>query len=104
MTPMTAEARQLRRALLAAGALLVLHVALVHALDALGLVERLLAPSGLAALVVLPLALLLFAVRLSALFVMPGLCAAALLFWALRRARARACQPPTSRSNASSGS
>ncbi len=100
MTPMPTEGRQLRRALLAAGALLVLHVALAHALDALGLVERLLAPSGPWALLMLPLTLVFFAVRLSILFLMPGLVAAALLFWALRGPRQR----PTSRSNASSGS
>ena len=42
-------------------ALLAAHLVLVFSLDALGLVERLLSPSGTVAVVALPLALLLFA-------------------------------------------
>jgi hypothetical protein len=83
---MSAEGRWLKRALIAAAALLLAHVALAYALDALGLVESLLSPSGLRALAALPLAILFYLVRLALLFVMPGLLLAALLFWTARRA------------------
>jgi hypothetical protein len=63
----------LRRRLFWSAALLAGHVALVYGLDQLGLVGALLSPGGMRALVALPLALLLFAVRFTLLFVMPGL-------------------------------
>jgi len=77
----SAEARGLARALVAAAALGALHAALAYALNALGLVESLLSPSGLRALAVLPLAALFYLVRLALLFLMPGLLAAALWSW-----------------------
>lgn len=84
---MREEARGLRKALVAAGVLGVLHVALVYLLDALGLVESLLSPSGLRVLAVLPLAALFYVVRLALLFVMPGLVAAAVVLWVAGRWR-----------------
>lgn len=84
---MSEEARSLRKALVAAGVLGVLHVLLVFVLDAMGLVESLLSPSGLRVLAVLPLAGLFYVVRLALLFVMPGLVAAAVVLWAAARAR-----------------
>lgn len=84
---MSPEGRRLRRVGVAAGVLLGAHVALMYALDALGLVESLLAPSGLRAIAALPLAASFYLVRLMLLFVMPGLLLAALLQWAARRAQ-----------------
>lgn len=84
---MSPEGRRLRRIGVAAGVLLGAHVALMYALDALGLVESLLAPSGLRALAALPLAALFYLVRLALLFAMPGLLLVALLRWAAARIR-----------------
>ena len=49
-----------------------------HALDALGVVESLLSPSGARVLVILPLCVLFFAARLLLVFVAPGLVLASL--------------------------
>lgn len=84
---MSEEGRSLRKALVAAGVLGVLHVALVYVLDALGLVESLLSPSGLRVVAVLPLAGLFYVVRLALIFVMPGLVAAAVVLWVAGRWR-----------------
>lgn len=80
--------RRARRALALTAALICAHVALAYALDALGLIERLLAPApGPATLAALGAALLFYGVRFLLLFVMPGLVLSALLYGA-RAARA----------------
>jgi hypothetical protein len=71
-----------------AAALLLLHVAFAYGLDAVGLVESLLSPSGVQLLWILPLAALFYAVRLASFFVVPGLVASALILWLLDRAAA----------------
>jgi hypothetical protein len=73
--------RRARRALALTAALICAHVALAYALDALGLIERLLAPApGPATLAALGAALLFYGVRFLLLFVMPGLVLSALLY------------------------
>jgi hypothetical protein len=62
-------------------------------LDALGLVESLLAPGGTRALLVLPLALVFYAARLLLVFVAPGLVLAFLV--RLLLARWRRSRPDT---------
>ncbi|AKT36377.1 hypothetical protein [Chondromyces crocatus] len=84
--------------LLAAVLLTALYVTLLYVLDAVGLMESLLAPSGLRALLVLPLALGLLAARLLLLFVMPGLVVAALLTLLLQRRARGAHRTPRSTS------
>jgi hypothetical protein len=76
-----------RRTLMLAGAVLVLHLGVAYALDAAGLIESLLSPSGARILVVLPLAVLLYALRLVAYFVIPGLIVGSLLGWITERTK-----------------
>jgi hypothetical protein len=83
-----ATSRFPRRTIGIAAALLLLHVAFAYGLDAVGLVESLLSPSGVQLLWILPLAALFYAVRLASFFVVPGLVASALIFWLLDRAAA----------------
>jgi hypothetical protein len=83
----SAEGRRLRRSLLAAAGLAVVHTALAYGLDALGLLSRLLAPaSHWEVVLALAAGALFYGVRLVLLFVMPGLVLSALLSWAMRAA------------------
>jgi len=82
-------ARFPRRTLMIAGAIGLLHLVVAYLLDAAGLIESLLSPSGPRVLVVLPLALLLYALRLTAYFVIPGVVAGSLLVWIVERKRIR---------------
>jgi len=66
----------LRRALIATLVLLLAHELLARALDRLDLIERLLSP-GLDALIALPFALVLYAIRLALVFVAPAVVAIA---------------------------
>lgn len=61
----------LRRTLITTTVLLLAHELLVRGLDRLDLIERLLSP-GLDALVALPFALALYAIRLVLLFIAPS--------------------------------
>jgi hypothetical protein len=70
-----------RRTALFAAALVALHLAGAYALDALGLIESLLSPSGARVLWLVPLAGLFYLVRFTLLFVAPGLALGALLLW-----------------------
>jgi len=78
-------ARFPRRTLMIAGAIGLLHLVVAYLLDAAGLIESLLSPSGPRVLVVLPLALLLYALRLTTYFVIPGVVAGSLLVWIVER-------------------
>jgi hypothetical protein len=69
-----------RRAVLLAIALLAFNAGAELALDALGVMESLLAPPGPRALLIIPLVLLFFTARLLLLFAAPGLLVAAILF------------------------
>lgn len=81
--------RFLRRTLVVAMAIVVLHIVCAYALDAVGLVESLLSPSGTRLLWVLPLAVLLYALRFSAYFVAPGLVVGCSILWLVDKADAR---------------
>ncbi len=74
----------LKRALLFAAVVFTLNLGGAYLLDALGLVERLLSPSGGAVAVLIPLAVVFYAARLLLLFVVPGLVVGALALWAFR--------------------
>lgn len=76
-----------RRTLVFSGVILTVNLGGAYLLDALGLVERLLSPQGGMLAVLLPLAVVFYAARLAALFVVPGLVAGAALVWAWERAR-----------------
>jgi hypothetical protein len=69
-----------RRTLILAAVLLAVDLAGARALDALGLVESLLAPGSPRAFVAFPLAVLFYAARISLLFLVPGIVIGALLF------------------------
>lgn len=72
-------------------ALLAYH-ALVLALDRIGLIERLLSPSGAGVVLALVAALVMYALRLALIFVAPGVVAAWLVIAAIearRSARSR---------------
>jgi hypothetical protein len=79
-----------RRTLLVAAGILVLHFACAYALDAAGLVESLLSPSGGQLLWVLPLAVIFYALRLATYFVVPGLVVGCAILWLVEKARDRA--------------
>lgn len=74
-----------RRTFFFAGAIALLHLAVAYVLDAAGLIENLLSPSGPRLLWILPLAVLLYALRLTVYFLVPGLVAGSLLMWMIRR-------------------
>ncbi|MBK9265278.1 MAG: hypothetical protein IPM54_36530 [Polyangiaceae bacterium] len=78
-----------RRTLTFAALVVVLHVAFAYGLDAAGLVEALLSPSGADLLWLLPLAALFYAVRLASFFLVPGLVASAAILWLVDTVRAR---------------
>lgn len=81
-----------KRALTIAAAV-VLHELLARGLDRAGLIERLLSPSGVGAVVALVAAVALYALRLGLLFVVPGVVLARLViaaYSASSRARSRA--------------
>lgn len=75
-----------RRTLIVAGVVLLVNLGGAYLLDALGLVERLLSPQGGMLAVLLPLAVVFYAARIAALFVVPGLVLGALIVWGLGRA------------------
>ena len=77
------------RPLLFAAAAFAVNLVGAYLLDALGLVEGLLSPHGLTAVLLLPLAAAFYAARLLLFFVVPGLLFNALLLWAMNRAEAR---------------
>ncbi len=62
-------------------------IGLAYLLDALGLVEGMLSPSGAALLYLLPLTGMFYLVRLAALFVVPGLLLGEAVLWILDRRR-----------------
>ena len=78
-----------RRTITFALTILLLHVALSYALDAAGLVESLLSPSGAQLLWILPLAIFFYALRLTAFFVVPGLLVGSAMLWVIDKARDR---------------
>ena len=76
-----------RRTLGFALALFVIDVGGARALDALGLVEGLLSPSGERLLLLLPLAGVFYLARLLLLFVAPGVVVGSLVIWGIERRR-----------------
>ncbi len=76
-----------RRTILFAVALTIVHLCAAYLLDALGLVEGLLSPNGGRLLLLLPLAIFFYAVRLVLYFVVPGLVVGALILWIVDRSR-----------------
>ena len=72
-----------RRMLTFAAALAAIHLAGAYLLDALGLVEGLLSPSGGRLVYLIPLAVFFYVVRFLALFVAPGLVLGAIVLWVL---------------------
>lgn len=84
------KARWMPRALFVAAGILVLHLACAYALDAAGLVESLLSPSGGRLLWVLPMAVVFYALRLAAYFVVPGVVMGCAILWLVNKARDRA--------------
>jgi hypothetical protein len=91
----SAPPRSPRRALVFLGALVLVNLGGAYALDALSLVESLLAPSGARALFAAALALFFYAARLLLYFLAPGLAIAAI---ALARARRdHVGSPPSTR-------
>jgi hypothetical protein len=75
-----------RRTLVFAAVILVLNLGGAYLLDALGLVEGLLSPHGGTIGLLLPLAVVFYAARISLYFVVPGLLVGALSLWAMERA------------------
>lgn len=67
-----------------------LHLICAHALDAAGFVESLLSPSGGQFYWVLPLAVIFYALRLAAYYVVPGLVVGGSILWLVDKARDRA--------------
>jgi hypothetical protein len=84
---------KLRTAILLGIAALVVELLGARALDALGLIERLLSPHGVSLLLVVPLALVFYAARFTLLFVAPGLLLSAALLTVVPRAKRRAAAP-----------
>lgn len=74
-----------RRTFFFASVIGLLHLVVAYGLDAAGLIESLLSPSGPRLLWILPLAVLLYALRLAVYFVVPGLVTGSLLLWMIRR-------------------
>lgn len=74
----------LKRTLLFAAVVFTLNLGGAYLLDALGLVERLLSPSGGLVVLLIPLAVVFYAARLLLLFVVPGLVVGALALWAFK--------------------
>lgn len=72
-----------RRTLAFAAALVVANLGGGYLLDALGLVEGLLSPSGGRLAFLVPLAVVFYGVRFAALFLVPGLVVGALVLWGL---------------------
>ena len=79
------SARFPRKTLILTVALLAVNLGGAHLLDALGLVEGLLSPSGGRLLLLVPLAAAYYVARILALFLAPGLLAGALLEWLWER-------------------
>lgn len=77
----------LKRTLLFAAVVFTLNLGGAYLLDALGLVERLLSPSGGLVALLIPLAVVFYAARLLLLFVVPGLVVGALALWAANKQR-----------------
>lgn len=75
--------------MIVAEVLLVINVGGAYLLDALGLVEGLLSPSGGRLFYLLPLCVLFFVTRILALFVAPGLALGTLLWWMWERQERR---------------
>lgn len=73
-----------KRTLLFAAVVFTLNLGGAYLLDALGLVERLLSPSGGLVALLIPLAVVFYAARLLLLFVVPGLVVSALALWAFK--------------------
>lgn len=85
---MSQWARREARAWAAVVAAIALHEVLARALDHVGLVERLLSPSGAGLALPLVAALVMYGLRLALLFVAPGwLVARAVVAWWERRPR-----------------
>lgn len=82
-------ARFPRRTFILAVALFAVNLGGAHLLDALGLVEGLLSPSGGRLLLLIPLAAAYYVARILALFLAPGLLAGALLEWLWERRTSR---------------
>ena len=62
-----------------AAVVLIAHTVLAYLLDAAGLIESLLSPSGARLLWILPLAVLFYALRITAYFIVPGVVLGALI-------------------------
>ena len=77
----------LKRTLLFAAVVFTLNLGGAYLLDALGLIERLLSPSGGLVARMIPLAVVFYAARLLLLFVVPGLVVGALALWAFKMGR-----------------
>lgn len=92
---MSAPPRSPRRALVFLGVLALVDLGGAYALDALSLVESLLAPSGARALFAAVLALFFYAARLLLDFVAPGLAIAAIAL--VRARRAEVSSPPSTK-------
>jgi len=76
-----------KRTLILAAVILAANVGGAYLLDAVGLVQGLLSPSGAALLYLVPLAALYYVVRLTALFVVPGVVLGAAVLWLFDRRR-----------------
>lgn len=74
-----------RRTFVVTGSVALLHLVVAYVLDAAGLIESLLSPSGPRLLLVLPLAVLFYALRLTVYFVIPGVITGSLLVWMMGR-------------------
>ena len=70
-----------RRTLFWAAVIVLLHIVVAYVLDAAGLIESLLSPSGVRLLWILPLAMLLYALRLTVYFIVPGVVVGSILEW-----------------------
>lgn len=62
--------------------ILVTHTLIAYALDAAGLIESLLSPSGTRVFWILPLAVIFYALRITAYFIVPGVVVGSLILGA----------------------
>jgi hypothetical protein len=74
-------ARFPRRTIAFALGLMLLHFTCAYALDAAGLVESLLSPSGAQLVWILPLAVIFYALRITVFFVVPGVFVGSVIVW-----------------------
>jgi hypothetical protein len=91
---MTKPIRFPRRTLIFAAAVLVLHTSSAYVLDTAGLIESLLSPNGERLLWILPMAVFFYALRIVALFVVPGLVVGNLILWLVDEVRGRRNRNP----------